>query len=224
MRLFRRGLERHLIGDGDAVAFERYDFARVIGEHANIRESEIAQDLRANSAFMLNHALARDVAIELLTRVIQNSRKGSARRGGGFDSEAASRVMQIDKHAAIFRCDGLQRARNNFAAIATRGTEDVSGEAVRMHAHERRELARFGCAGFTANERDVLFVIYITRKNDHLEFAEFRIERSFRDAANVAFVLHAIPDDFCDGDNFQAVPRGRIPVAAARAPWCRRHS
>jgi len=45
--------QRHLVGDFQAVAFKRDHFARVIGEHAQRSQPQIGQNLRADSAFML---------------------------------------------------------------------------------------------------------------------------------------------------------------------------
>ena len=76
MRGFAGGYgDGDLVGDGQAVAFERDDFARMIGEHAQRCEAEVDQDLRADAAFVLQQALARDVLIELAARVIHNARQ-----------------------------------------------------------------------------------------------------------------------------------------------------
>src|SRR6266446_3610038 len=117
--------EGDLVGDADAVAFEGDDFFRVIGEDANVLEAEVDQDLRADAAFVLDHALARRLAIELAALVEMNL---GERTGlfGGLDAEAASRVVQVEKNAAVFLGDGGQRARDQFAAIASGGTENVS--------------------------------------------------------------------------------------------------
>src|SRR6266700_6633552 len=48
--------EGDLVGDADAVDFEGDDFFRVIGEHANVLEAEVDQDLRANATFVLDQA------------------------------------------------------------------------------------------------------------------------------------------------------------------------
>jgi hypothetical protein len=124
-----------LVGDADAVAFEGDDFFRVIGEDANVAEPEIDQDLGADAAFVLDHALAGGFAIELAAFVKMNLRE---RAGffGGFDAEATSGVMQVEENAALFLGDGGQRPRDELAAIASSGTEDISGEAVRMDAHQ----------------------------------------------------------------------------------------
>src|SRR5713226_4879438 len=125
--------KRDLVGDANAVAFERDDFFRVVGEHANVLEAEIDQDLGADAAFVLDHALAGGLAIELAALVKMNLRE---RAGffGGFNAEAAPGVVQVEKDAAVYDVEGGQRARDKFAAIASGGAENVAGEAVRMHA------------------------------------------------------------------------------------------
>ena len=59
--------QRHLVGDADAVAFEGDNFFGMIGEDADVFEAEVDQDLRADAAFVLDHALAGGFAIELAT-------------------------------------------------------------------------------------------------------------------------------------------------------------
>ncbi len=121
--------QRHLVGDADAVAFEGDDFFWVIGEDANVFEAEVNQDLRADSAFVLDHALPRKLAIELAALVEMNLWENAGFLGG-FNTEAASGVMKVEKDAAIFLGDGFQRARDKLRAVASRGTENVTGETV----------------------------------------------------------------------------------------------
>ena len=75
-----------LVGDADAVTFEGDDFFRVIGEDANVLEAEVDQDLRADAAFVLDHALARRLAVELAALVEMNLGE-RARFFGGFDAK-----------------------------------------------------------------------------------------------------------------------------------------
>ena len=81
-----------MVGDADAVAFEGYDLFGVVGDDANIFEAEVDQDLRADAAFVLDHALAGGLAIELAARMEMNLRQGA----GSFrrvDAVAATGVM-----------------------------------------------------------------------------------------------------------------------------------
>ena len=57
---FRDGQNWHLIGDGQAVSFQSDNFPWMIGEHAQVLEAEVDQNLRADAAFMLQHAQARE--------------------------------------------------------------------------------------------------------------------------------------------------------------------
>lgn len=110
--------EGNLVGDGDAISRESDNFARVIGEHTNVCEAEVAQDLRPDAAFMLHHSLASDVAIELTTPVVTDA--GQRAHGGwsGIDTKSTAGVMQIDEDSAAFRRDSLERLGNDVAAIA----------------------------------------------------------------------------------------------------------
>ncbi len=96
----------HLVGDADAVAFEGDNFFGVIGENANVLEAEVNQDLRADAAFVLDHALAGRLAIELAALVEMNLRKGAGFSSGIHGKSAAS-VVQVEKNAAVFLGDSF---------------------------------------------------------------------------------------------------------------------
>src|SRR6185437_6237658 len=108
--------ERNLVGDFEAVAFERDHAARMVGEHADALQSQINQNLRADPAFALHEALPAEILFAALARVIQDARKRGAflRR---FDLESAAGVVQIDEHAAILRGDSRERSLDCGAAI-----------------------------------------------------------------------------------------------------------
>jgi hypothetical protein len=54
----------------------------MICEHADAFETEINQDLRSDAAFMLNQALAGEVAVKLAARMVQNPWKLARRCRG----------------------------------------------------------------------------------------------------------------------------------------------
>lgn len=100
--------QRDLIGNADAVAFEGNDFLRVVGENANAFETEVNQDLCADAAFVLHHALAGGLAIQLAALMNMNLRQ----RAGFFrrvDGKPAAGVMEIKEHPATFFGDGFER-------------------------------------------------------------------------------------------------------------------
>ena len=112
-------VEWDLIGDGDAVSFEGDDLLGMVGEDANVLEAEVDQDLRADSGFMLNHALASRFAVKLAARVNVNLRKFSG-FFGLINAKAPSSVMEVKKDAATFPCDSFERTLNNVLAVASR--------------------------------------------------------------------------------------------------------
>ena len=107
-----------LVGNPDAVAFEGDDFLRMVGEDADVLEAKVDEDLGADAAFVLDHALAGRFAIELAALVEMNLREHAGFLGR-IDAETASSVVQVQKDAAVFLGDGGQRACDEFAAIAS---------------------------------------------------------------------------------------------------------
>ena len=83
-----------LVGDADAVAFQGDDFFRVIGENADVFEAEIDEDLRPDAAFVLHHALASGLAIQLAAGMKVNLRQ-RARLGGRLNPEATAGMVEI---------------------------------------------------------------------------------------------------------------------------------
>jgi len=55
---------------------------------------------------------------------------------------------------------------------------------------------------FAADERDVLVVVDVARIGDHAEIAEARRQNRFSEAADVAFMLHAVANQIRDGEQF----------------------
>ncbi|SRR5258708_32958800 len=96
----------NLVGDADAVAFESDDFFRMIGEDANVLQAEVDENLRADAAFVLDHALTSGFAIELSALVKMNLRERTW-LFRGFNGEAASCVMEVQEYTAIFFGDGF---------------------------------------------------------------------------------------------------------------------
>src|SRR5882757_2362230 len=100
-RLLGGKVQRDLIGDADAVAFEGHDLLRMVCYHADIFQSQIDQNLGADAAFVLNHSLTRRLAIQLAARMKMDLRQ-LARRLCILDCESASGVVKVQKYASPF--------------------------------------------------------------------------------------------------------------------------
>ena len=198
-------VKRDLIGNTDAVAFEGNDFLGMVGEDADVAQAKINENLGADAAFVLNHALASRLAIKLAAAVQVNLREG-ARSIGRVHGEAAATVVEIEEDAATFRGDGFEGASDELSAVAGGRAENVAGETVRMDADESGLFA-FEIA---ADERDVLIVVHVASVSDHAEIAEARGKQGLGDAADVAFMLHAVADEIRDGQHFQIVLRAEL--------------
>ena len=85
-------------------------------------------------------------------------------------------------------------------AVAFGGGENVAGEAVRMHAHQRRRAGEI-----SANQRDVLLAVHVGGIDDHAEIAVARGQSRLGHAADVALVPHAVANQFRDGQQLQSV-------------------
>src|SRR5258707_10822341 len=135
-RLVRRfGLvdaQRDLVGDADAVAFEGHYFFGVIGEDADVLEAEVNQDLRADAAFVLDHALAGGVPIQLAALVEMNLGK-SARFPGGLDAETTAGVVEIKENTTVFLGDCSPPTGDQFAAVACRRTKNIPPQTEGMN-------------------------------------------------------------------------------------------
>jgi hypothetical protein len=106
----------------------------MIGQDADVFQSKVNEDLRADTAFVLHHPLARRFPVELAARMEVNLRQGAG-LFGGVDGEAATRVVQIQEHAAVFLGDGLERSENKLGAVADNGTENITGQAMGVNPH-----------------------------------------------------------------------------------------
>src|SRR5579883_3287264 len=155
---------------------------------------------------MLHEPLASRLAIQLAPSMKMNLRQPASRRVRAFDAETAARVMQIEKDAATLAGNRLERAWNQFVAIASGAAENVAGQAVGVHANQRGRWP----LEIPADERDVLVVVHVAGIRDHAEIAEARRENRLGDAANIALMLHPVANQVRDRKHLQAVLAAKL--------------
>ena len=132
--------QRDLIDNFQAVAIERDDFARMIGEDADAAQAEVDQNLRADSAFALHLALCAEVVASFFAVVKTDTRqlavfglvRGIAQHDARIDLKSPAGVMQIYENPAPRFGDCRERTIDGRVAIARRGTERIAGEAMRV--------------------------------------------------------------------------------------------
>ncbi len=111
--------------------------------------------------------------------------------------------MQIDERAASFVGDAPHRAFDGIMAATPACSEDIAHEAVGVHAHQHRLIARVFDVAF--DHRDVRVAIDLGLIDDHAEFAVSGRNHRFGEASHVALVRHAIADEFRHGEHLQVV-------------------
>ena len=103
LRRFNR--QRHLICNLEPITFERHHFARMIRKHANPPQSEIDQNLRADSALVLHESLTSRIVLATFASMVTNLRQRGVFGRTRINSKSAAGVMQVHEHAAIGRCN-----------------------------------------------------------------------------------------------------------------------
>src|SRR5262249_35638537 len=130
---------------------------------------EIGEDLRAYADVALRLALVgsrgRGRRFALMRFAMKDQSLFRAH------AEALRRLVQIDQRARPFTRNYLQRAIEDYVALAKRPAEDVAGQAVRVHADQDR----VGCALHVAlDQGDVGLAIQLAFECDHAEVAMAR--------------------------------------------------
>src|SRR5271166_1885599 len=196
---FASGGDGNLFDDLDAEAFEAGDFARVIRQQADALEVEVAENLRSDADFALGAALAfgqRGQAlfvVELQRELVAEFLDGVALRG----------LVEIDERAAAFVGDAAHGSVDGVAAAAPGGAEDVSHEAVGVHADENGVVG--GVLDVAFDECSVGFGVDVGFVDDHAEVAVSGRYDGLDEAAHVALVGHAVADELGYGEHLEAV-------------------
>ena len=108
--------------------------------------------------------------------------------------------MQIDQRAPPFLRDPPQRPFERGVAFASGGAENVSHQAVRVHADQHRARALFSISPRTSATCDSPPSTSLVVGNQ-AELAKARVHQRFAHAMHVALVRHAIANEFGDGEH-----------------------
>src|SRR5882724_5691835 len=193
----RADIHRNLFDDADAKAFERGHTTRMVGEQADARDVQVRQYLRTDTDLPLDAALV--VGQRRLAPFMVE--KDGFLISDFFHSKAFGALVQIDDGAAPLFGDHLHRFVDRRMAFARCRAEDVADQTMRVHAHQHRIFRRDARGQLAHDQRDVRFAIYLALVGDHAEIAVARRYHGFADAMHIAFVLHAIADQFRDGQH-----------------------
>ena len=128
-----RRLDRHLLGDREAVALEADDLFRVVGEDADAGQAEVAEDLGADPVVAQVGGQAElEVGLDrvgaLLLQLVGAQLVQQA--------DPAPLLGEVEEDAAALALDHRQRRVELLAAVAAHAVEDVAGEALAVDADE----------------------------------------------------------------------------------------
>src|SRR6185437_9004889 len=125
---FRR--KRDLFHNFNSESFEpRHPAMRMVGKHSNPSQIQVGENLRANARFTPHLALfaggtLRAVAVECQYVAV----------GHSFHGESFGSLVQINESATPLSRNRAHGTFQNGVAGAPCGTENISHQAVRMHA------------------------------------------------------------------------------------------
>ena len=210
-------LDRHLVGDRQAVALEAHDLLRVVREQADRAEPEVHEDLRADAVVaQVGGQPEPHVRVDRVEPLLLEPVGAQLVQ----QADAAPLLGEVEQHAAPLLVDAQHRVLELLAAVAAQRVEDVAGEALGVHAHEHVLLAR----DLAPDHRHVVLVVHERAVADHVEVAELRGQLGLDHALDELVVAAPVGDQVGDRDHLQAVLARSSARGRARAPSCRRRS
>jgi hypothetical protein len=163
--------------DPNSRTFELADFFRIVGKQTDFCRAEFFQNLRGEivlariggktQSFVSFDGVHSAVLEFVSAEFVQQA-------------DAAAFLGKIKKYSRWSLPDFLKRQFELCAAIATQGRENIAGEALRMHTHDRRGFAfqvasdqsnRFflRATAFEAVDREAAVARRQRRMRDHLQ-------------------------------------------------------
>ena len=119
----------------DAVVPQGLALARVVGEQAYGGHAEVVQHVRGDAVVA---GVDRETEGEVRLDRVQALRLELHGLEFGEQTDSSALVApEVEEDAAALRHNGAQRGRQLVAALAVRGAEGVSGQALRMQPGER---------------------------------------------------------------------------------------
>ena len=191
-------LDRHLLGDREAVALEADDLFRVVGEDADAGQAEVAEDLGADPVVAQVGGQAElEVGLDRVGAFLLQLVGAQLVQ----QADPAPLLGEVEEDAAALALDHRERRFQLFAAVAAHAVEDVAGEALAVDADQHV----LGAVDLALDHRHVVFVVNQRAVADRLEVAEGGRQRGGDDALDQLLGPPPVGDQVGDGDHLQAV-------------------
>ena len=115
-------------------------------------------------------------------------------------------MVEVEHETFALLLDEFHRLVELCSAVATATAEDVTRDATRMHAHEKR----FTGFPIAFEECNVFQTITFLAERNEAEIAIFGGHAHFFAALDEAFLFKAIGDEVFDGDDFESLLSGKL--------------
>src|ERR687892_2056263 len=129
----RRYFQRHAFDDFETVVLQTCNFTGVVGQQANLMDTEIAQHLRAD-------AIIPQIFFETELKIRFYGVPTLILQGIGFDlvgeTDTSPLLVHINQNTFALLVDKPEGLPNLIAAIATLRPEYVARQAFRMHTNQ----------------------------------------------------------------------------------------
>ena len=122
-------------------------------------------------------------------------------------------MARVQQHAALLAADAAQRDLELIAAVAAQRVEDVTGHALRVHAHEHV----LGARDLAAHEREVQLAGQDLAERDRGELAVGGRQPHGRRTLDEVLLLPPVLDQVGDRDECEVVRRQNSIRSGTRA-------
>ena len=146
--------QRHPLHDRDPVGLQTLGLGGVVGDQPHRADPQVLEDLGGRTVVTASAGSPRS----RLASTVSRPPSCSWWRGWQQPDAAALVTTQVDHHPAALLDDALHRLLQLRAAVAARRPEDVTGEALRVHAAQHR-LAAAQLLRVAVHQGDVLGVV-----------------------------------------------------------------
>src|SRR5213594_4441810 len=198
-----RDLDRHALGDVQAVALQPDDLLRVVGEQPEVLHAQIHEDLGADPVVAqigleAERCIGLDRVLSLVLELV----------GAHLveQPDAPPFLAHVNENAAPLGLDDRQRLLELEPAVAPARVEDVADQTLGVDAHENRGVPRH----LPHDEGELHATVHARVVGDRDEFAPVRGELGCGDPSDQLLLADPVLDQILDGDHRESVRQGEL--------------
>src|SRR5437899_1409680 len=198
-----RDLDRHALGDVQAVALQPDDLLRVVGEQPEVLHAQIHEDLGADPVVAqigleAERCIGLDRVLPLVLELV----------GAHLveKPDATPFLAHVNENTAPLGLDDSQRLLELEPAVAPARVEDVADQTLGVDADEHRGVPRH----LPHDEGERHATVHARVVGDRDEFAPVRGELGCGDPSDQLLLADPVLDQILDGDHRESVRQGEL--------------